>query len=90
MYYCHACISPRKKSNKYPSTKPMIPIVRPIFIISFCFTKPVEWAIAFGGVEIGRVIATDAATAIPISTVGVLCYIECLNFIFYRIVGTAK
>ena len=49
----------------------MIPIIRPIFIISFCFTRPVEWAIAFGGVEIGRVIATDAATAIPISTVGV-------------------
>ena len=49
----------------------MIPIVRPIFIISFCSTRPVEWAIALGGVEIGNVIATDAATAIPMSTVGV-------------------
>ena len=51
---------------------PMIPIVRPIFIISFCFTSPVECAMAFGGVEIGRVIATDAATAMPMSRCRIL------------------
>ena len=46
-------------------------MMRPIFIISFCFTRPVEWAMAFGGVLIGKLIATDAAMAIPMSTVGV-------------------
>ena len=48
-----------------------MPMMRPIFIIWFCFTKPVEWAMALGGVLMGRAIATDAATAMPISTVGV-------------------
>ncbi len=38
----------------------------PIFSISFCCTRPVEWAMAFGGVLIGRHIAADAAIAIPI------------------------
>ena len=56
----HTCNSPKKKSKLYPNTNPIIPIVSPIFIISFCFTKPVEWAIALGGVDIGSVIATDA------------------------------
>ena len=38
----------------------------PIFSISFCLTSPVEWAIALGGVLIGRHIAHEAAMAIPI------------------------
>lgn len=43
----------------------------PIFAISFCFTKPVAKAKALGGVEMGRIIALDAAIATPINTVGV-------------------
>ena len=38
----------------------------PIFSISFCLTSPVEWAIALGGVLIGRHIAHEAAMALPI------------------------
>ncbi len=48
-----------------------IPIVRPTFSISFCFTRPVEKAMALGGVEMGKHIAELAATAIPTSTVTV-------------------
>ena len=59
------------KSREYPSTRPMMPITTPIFIISFCLTRPVEWAMAFGGVLIGKAMATDAATAMPMRTVGV-------------------
>lgn len=43
----------------------------PILAISFCFTKPVAKAKAFGGVEIGRIMADDAAIATPMRTVGV-------------------
>ena len=39
--------------------------------MSFCFTRFVEKARAFGGVEIGRIMALDAAMAIPMSTVAV-------------------
>lgn len=47
----------------------MIPQVRPVFNMSFCSTKPVEYAMAFGGVEIGKHIAVDAAIAIPMMMV---------------------
>ena len=49
----------------------MIPMMIPIFAISFCFTYPVAKARAFGGVEMGRIMAEEAAMATPISTVGV-------------------
>ena len=50
-------------TQKNPSTRPTIPTIRPILVISFVSTRPVEAAIAFGGVEIGRHIATEAQTA---------------------------
>ena len=43
----------------------------PILAISFCLTYPVANDSAFGGVEIGKIIALEAAMATPISTVGV-------------------
>ena len=46
-------------------------MITPMRAISFCFTNPVAKARAFGGVEIGRIIALDAAMATPISTVDV-------------------
>ena len=46
-------------------------MMMPIFTMSFCFTRLVEKARAFGGVEMGSTIALDAATAMPMSTVGV-------------------
>ena len=49
----------------------MIPTISPIFSISFCFTKPVEYAIALGGVDIGKHIAAEADKAMPISMVEV-------------------
>lgn len=49
----------------------MTPIRIPIFAISFCLTKPVAKAKAFGGVDMGSIIALEAAIATPISTVGV-------------------
>ena len=49
----------------------MKPEIRPIFIMSLCFTRLVEKASAFGGVLTGRSMALDAAMAIPMSTVGV-------------------
>lgn len=47
----------------------MTPITIPTFNISFCFTKPVECAMAFGGVLIGRHIDTDAVMAMAMSIV---------------------
>ena len=49
----------------------MIPTITPIFTISFCCTRFVEKAKAFGGVLTGRIIALEAAMATPIYTVGV-------------------
>ena len=49
----------------------MIPTISPIFSISFCFTKPVEYAIALGGVDIGKHIAAEADKAIPINMIKV-------------------
>ena len=49
----------------------MTPMMIPIFAISFCLIWPVANARAFGGVEIGRIIADEAAIATPMSTVGV-------------------
>ena len=49
----------------------MIPTVIPVLSISFCLTRPVEKAIALGGVEMGRHMALDAARAIPMMTVEV-------------------
>ena len=59
------CIFPIAKSRAYPKSIVIIPTVIPTFSISFCLTSPVENAIAFGGVDIGRHIALDAATAKP-------------------------
>ena len=52
-------------SSVYPMASPIIPMASPIFIICFCVDKPVEWAIAFGGVLIGRHIAMEAEMATP-------------------------
>ena len=41
----------------------------PSFTISRCSTRPVEWAMALGGVLMGRHMETEAAMAIPMSTV---------------------
>ena len=41
----------------------MIPTMIPILDISLVDTSPVEDAMAFGGVEIGKSIAMDAQTA---------------------------
>ena len=54
-----------------PKTSATMPTDRPTFSMSFCLIKPVEKAIAFGGVLIGRHIAALAATAIPTRTVTV-------------------
>ena len=43
--------------------KPTAPMIIPTFAISFVSTRPVEEAMAFGGVEIGKSIAMDAQTA---------------------------
>ena len=58
-----------KRNVKYPSTIPMIPMMIPTFSISFCFTRPVECAMALGGVLIGRHIDTDAVMAMAMSMV---------------------
>ena len=47
------------------------PTIIPILLLSFCYTRLVAKARAFGGVEIGRIIALDAAIATPIRTVEV-------------------
>ena len=44
-------------------------MISPIFSMSFCFTSPVEYAMALGGVEIGRHMALDADKAIPMMIV---------------------
>ena len=49
----------------------MAPTIRPILAISFCLTRFVAKASAFGGVEIGRTIALLEAMATPISTMAV-------------------
>ena len=49
----------------YPSAKPITPTIRPTTAICFVLMMPVEWASAFGGVEIGRHIASDAEIATP-------------------------
>lgn len=49
--------------------RPMTPITIPIFSISFCWIMPVACASAFGGVEIGRIIARDEPIATPMSSV---------------------
>ena len=45
--------------------------MRPMRAMSFCSTRLVAYAMAFGGVEIGSTIALDAAMATPMSTVDV-------------------
>ena len=49
----------------------MTPMMIPILAISFCCTKPVAKARAFGGVEMGSIMALEAAMATPMRTVGV-------------------
>ena len=56
-------------STTYPSSRPVRPIMRPVFTIYFCFMNPVASARAFGGVEIGRTIATDEQMATPMRRV---------------------
>ena len=45
-------------------------MIRPVVTIYFCLMNPVASASAFGGVDIGRTIATDEHIATPISKVG--------------------
>ena len=49
----------------------IMPTETPTFSMSFCFIRPVENAMAFGGVLMGRLIAALAATAIPTNIVTV-------------------
>lgn len=44
-------------------------MVMPVTNICFVLMSPVEYAIAFGGVLIGKDIANDAAIATPIRSV---------------------
>ena len=46
-------------------------MIIPMRAISFCLTKPVAKAKAFGGVEMGRIMALEAAMATPMRTVDV-------------------
>ena len=50
-------------SQKKPRMKATTPTMAPILAISFVSTKPVDDAIALGGVEIGNSIAIEAQTA---------------------------
>ena len=50
-------------SQKNPKIKPITPINAPTFAISLVSTRPVEDAMAFGGVEIGKSIANEAQEA---------------------------
>ena len=44
----------------------MTPTMIPTFVMSFVSTRPVEEAMAFGGVEIGKSIAIEAQTAMKL------------------------
>ena len=50
-------------SQKKANTRPMAPITAPALSISLVLIRPVENAIAFGGVEIGISIASEAQVA---------------------------
>ena len=49
----------------YASTIPTTPVMTPTIAICFVSIIPVECASAFGGVEIGRIMASDAHIATP-------------------------
>ena len=51
--------------------KPMTPIIMPTLVISLVETRPVEAAMAFGGVDIGKSMAMDAHMAMK----GISAYI---------------
>ena len=53
-------------SQKYPRTNPTTPMIIPILAMSFVSTSPVEAAMAFGGVEMGKHIAIEAQTAMNV------------------------
>ena len=48
------------------STNPMTPTMMPTLAMSLVSTRPVEEAMAFGGVEIGKSIAMEAHTAMKL------------------------
>ena len=48
---------------------PIIPIIKPVVTMTFCLINPVASARALGGVEIGKIMATDELIATPISKV---------------------
>ena len=52
-------------SMRYPRTNPTTPMMIPTVAICLVVIIPVEAARAFGGVDTGRHIATDAQIAIP-------------------------
>ena len=54
----------KKILQKNPKINPTTPMIIPILAISWVWTRPVDAAMAFGGVEIGKHIAMDAQTAI--------------------------
>lgn len=53
----------------YPIIRLMTPTNNPVNAIYFNLMKPFEYAIAFGGVEIGKHIAKDAERAKPTNKV---------------------
>jgi len=64
-------VLPSINNMEYPSIMLMMPIVSPILSMSFCWTRPVEYAMALGGVEMGKHMAVEADNAIPIIIVRV-------------------
>ena len=58
-------------SQKKANTKPITPITPPTLSISLVLMRPVEKAIALGGVEIGISMASDAQVATKITIASV-------------------
>lgn len=62
-------VLPTEIMSVYPITSAMTPTSIPVTNICLVFIRPVEYAMALGGVLIGRDIANDAAIATPTSNV---------------------
>ena len=63
-----------KISVVYPKISDMTPMMTPMMHICDDLIRPVEYAMAFGGVLMGRAIANDAESAIPINNVPIPPY----------------
>ena len=63
MYFNNQANGNNLVSQKKPRMNPVAPMIKPTLSMSFVSTRPVEDAMAFGGVEIGKHMAMDAQTA---------------------------